>query len=55
MTDKPNQESTAEKKPLIDIKTGNKTVDGSIQNVSRFATWFQAIPAVAHFMRAGSV
>jgi len=54
MTDKTPKQTAAEAeaKPLIDIKTGNKTVDGSIQNVSRFAAWFQAIPAVAHFMRA---
>lgn len=39
-------------KPLIDIKTGNKSVDKSIVRVSRFAAWFQAIPAVAHFIRA---
>lgn len=54
MTDKKPTETAAkaEAKPLIDIKTGNKTVDGSIQHVSRFAAWFQAIPAVAHFMRA---
>lgn len=43
----------AEDKPLINIKTGNKTVDKSITRVSRFASWFQAIPAVAHFIRAG--
>lgn len=39
-------------KPLIDLKTGNKSVDRSIVRVSRFAAWFQAIPAVAHFIRA---
>ena len=43
----------AEDKPLINIKTGNKTVDKSITRVSRLASWFQAIPAVAHFIRAG--
>ncbi|KKW49878.1 membrane protein [Pantoea ananatis] len=37
---------------MIDIKTGNKSVDRSIVRVSRFAAWFQAIPAVAHFIRA---
>ena len=38
MTDKTPKQTAAEAeaKPLIDIKTGNKTVDGSIQNVSRF-------------------
>ena len=53
MTD--NQEKPHEMqpdKPLIDIKTGNKSVDKSIVRVSRFAAWFQAIPAVAHFIRA---
>lgn len=40
-------------KPLINIKTGNHTVDQSITRVSRFISWFQAIPAVAHFLRAG--
>lgn len=53
MTDK--QEHSQDKqpeKPLIDIKTGNQTVDQSIVRVSRFAAWFQAIPAVAHFIRA---
>ena len=43
----------ADDKPLINIKTGNKTVDKSITRVSRFVSWFQAIPAVAHFIRAG--
>ncbi|MEI2267531.1 inner membrane protein YhjD [Erwinia sp. CGal63] len=43
----------AEDKPLINIKTGNKTVDKSITRVSRLVSWFQAIPAVAHFIRAG--
>ena len=45
MTD--NQEKphdTQPDKPLIDIKTGNKSVDKSIVRVSRFAAWFQAIP-----------
>lgn len=46
------EEQKAEK-PLINIKTGNKTVDKSITRVSRLASWFQAIPAVAHFIRAG--
>lgn len=48
------QQQTAEQeqKPLIDIKTGNAAVDRSITRVSRFAAWFQAIPAVAHFIRA---
>ncbi|WNN44447.1 inner membrane protein YhjD [Winslowiella toletana] len=57
MTDKQNQPNhpheVAEEKPLISIKTGNKTVDHSITRVSRFVSWFQAIPAVAHFIRAG--
>ncbi|MDF7663012.1 inner membrane protein YhjD [Erwiniaceae bacterium L1_54_6] len=52
MTDKDNQEQAAGPKPLIDLKTGNQHVDRSIVRVSRFATWFQAIPAVAHFLRA---
>nr|WP_310617107.1 inner membrane protein YhjD [Pantoea cypripedii] len=52
MTDKDNQQQAAGPKPLIDLKTGNQHVDRSIVRVSRFATWFQAIPAVAHFLRA---
>ncbi|QGR08805.1 inner membrane protein YhjD [Pantoea phytobeneficialis] len=52
MTDEKNQEKAAGQKPLIDLKTGNQHVDRSIVHVSRFATWFQAIPAVAHFLRA---
>ncbi|NYS31468.1 inner membrane protein YhjD [Pantoea sp. WMus005] len=53
MTDKQeNPQDLQPHKPLIDIKTGNHTVDESIDRVSRFATWFQAIPAVAHFIRA---
>ncbi|MGD9426358.1 inner membrane protein YhjD [Pantoea sp. NSTU24] len=53
MTDKQeNPQDKQPEKPLIDIKTGNHTVDKSIVRVSRFATWFQAIPAVAHFIRA---
>lgn len=53
MTDEQDNAKDAQSsKPLIDIKTGNKTVDRSIVRVSRFATWFQAIPAVAHFIRA---
>ncbi|MGC0960412.1 inner membrane protein YhjD [Pantoea agglomerans] len=53
MTDKQeNPQDTQPQKPLIDIKTGNETVDHSIVRVSRFAAWFQAIPAVAHFIRA---
>jgi membrane protein len=43
---------TQPSKPLIDLKTGNESVDRSIVRVSRFAAWFQAIPAVAHFIRA---
>nr|CBX78924.1 Inner membrane protein yhjD [Erwinia amylovora ATCC BAA-2158] len=39
--------------PLIAIKTGNHTIDKSITRVSRLVSWFQAIPAVAHFLRAG--
>lgn len=55
MTDKNPQPSTEqeEEKPLINIKTGNAKVDRSITRVSRFVSWFQAIPAVAHFIRAG--
>jgi len=53
MTDKQeNPQDMQPEKPLIDIKTGNHTVDESIVRVSRFATWFQSIPAVAHFIRA---
>ncbi|KAA5936929.1 inner membrane protein YhjD [Pantoea sp. Bo_2] len=53
MTDKQeNPQDMQPEKPLIDIKTGNHTVDESIVRVSRFAAWFQAIPAVAHFIRA---
>ena len=53
MTDKQeNPQDMQPEKPLIDIKTGNHTVDKSIVRVSRFATWFQSIPAVAHFIRA---
>ncbi|MGC0909140.1 inner membrane protein YhjD [Pantoea agglomerans] len=53
MTDKQeNPQDTQPQKPPIDIKTGNETVDHSIVRVSRFAAWFQAIPAVAHFIRA---
>jgi len=53
MTDEQDNAKDAKSpKPLIDIKTGNKSVDRSIVRVSRFATWFQAIPAVAHFIRA---
>lgn len=53
MTDKQeNPQDLQPQKPLIDIKTGNHTVDESIVRVSRFATWFQSIPAVAHFIRA---
>ncbi|RNA74863.1 inner membrane protein YhjD [[Curtobacterium] plantarum] len=53
MTDKQeNPQDTQPQKPLIDIKTGNETVDHSIVRVSRFAALFQAIPAVAHFIRA---
>ncbi len=50
MTDE--QDNVKDAKPLIDIKTGNKSVDRSIVRISRFAAWFQAIPAVAHFIRA---
>ncbi|MCU5773813.1 inner membrane protein YhjD [Erwiniaceae bacterium BAC15a-03b] len=57
MTDKQNPQQqvneVAEEKPLISIKTGNKTVDHSITRLSRLVSWFQAIPAVAHFIRAG--
>lgn len=47
------QRPDAAKKPLINIKTGNRTVDKSITRVSRLVSWFQAIPTVAHFLRAG--
>ncbi|MDR7343864.1 membrane protein [Pantoea alhagi] len=55
MTDKNPQPPAEqeEEKPLINIKTGNAKVDRSITRVSRFVSWFQAIPAVAHFIRAG--
>lgn len=53
MTDKQQQQAAEqEQKPLINIKTGNVAVDRSITRVSRFVAWFQAIPAVAHFIRA---
>ncbi|MFG1175449.1 inner membrane protein YhjD [Erwiniaceae bacterium CAU 1747] len=48
----PEATKSAEK-PLINIKTGNHTVDKSITRVSRLVSWFRAIPAVAHFIRAG--
>ncbi|QKJ85141.1 Inner membrane protein YhjD [Paramixta manurensis] len=57
MTDKQQHDSTNNpsqaEKPLIALKTGNPTVDRSITRVSRLVSWFQAIPAVAHFIRAG--
>ena len=53
MKDNQPAKQKAEDKPLINIKTGNKTVDQSITRVSRLVSWFQAIPAVAHFIRAG--
>jgi len=40
-------------KPLISLKTGNHTVDKSLSRVSKLVEWFRAIPAVAHFIRAG--
>ncbi|WP_455820498.1 inner membrane protein YhjD [Pseudomonas cerasi] len=40
-------------KPLINLKTGNHTVDKSLTRVSRLVEWFRAIPTVAHFIRAG--
>ncbi|CAK9886979.1 MAG: Inner membrane protein YhjD [Candidatus Erwinia impunctatus] len=51
MTDKQHQQ---EKKSFIPdgLKTGNATVDKSLTRVSRFVTWFRAIPTVAHFIRA---
>lgn len=55
----PNEEKpltnngSREEKPLISIKTGNRAVDSLISHLSRFVSWFQAIPAVAHFIRAG--
>ncbi|RWR02296.1 membrane protein [[Pantoea] beijingensis] len=45
--------NTEEASPLINIKTGNKTVDASITRISRCVSWFQSIPSVAHFIRAG--
>ncbi|PIJ49893.1 inner membrane protein YhjD [Erwinia sp. OLTSP20] len=58
MTDKHNPPRPQEKnqddtQPLLNVKTGNETVDKSITRISRFVSWFQAIPAVAHFIRAG--
>lgn len=50
---KPADTAKEDDKPLINIKTGNKTVDKSISRVSRLVSWFQAIPTVAHFIRAG--
>ncbi|WP_437613751.1 inner membrane protein YhjD [Erwinia sp. V71] len=51
MTDK--QPQTTEKSSALPLKTGVKAVDHSISRVSCFASWVQAIPAVAHFIRAG--
>jgi len=48
----PQAEKTAEE-PLISLKTGNHRVDHSITQLSRLVSWFRAIPAVAHFIRAG--
>lgn len=56
MTDNPQRDprtNQAAEKPPIAIKTGNHTVDKSITRISRLIVWFQAIPAVAHFIRAG--
>ncbi|KAB8310499.1 inner membrane protein YhjD [Erwinia endophytica] len=54
MTEKqPTEVQHNPEKPLLNIKTGNQTVDKSITRVSRRIAWFQAIPAVAHFIRAG--
>ncbi|MFS2221601.1 inner membrane protein YhjD [Pantoea sp. B65] len=57
MTDKHNPQQqpneVATSKPPIAIKTGNKTVDHSITRLSQLIGWFQTIPAVAHFIRAG--
>lgn len=44
--------STDKQKPLINIKTGIHNVDKSITRISRLVSWFQAIPSVAHFIRA---
>ncbi|MEM6162453.1 inner membrane protein YhjD [Erwinia sp. P6884] len=49
----PAESQRGEEKPLINFRTGNATVDKSISRVSRFISWFQSIPAVAHFLRAG--
>lgn len=54
MTEKqPTEVQHNPEKPLLNIKTGNQTVDKSITRVSRLIAGFQAIPAVAHFIRAG--
>ncbi|SFN59724.1 membrane protein [Izhakiella capsodis] len=52
-TPRPQEKNNGDAQPLINIKTGNKTVDQSISRVSRFVSWFQAIPAVAHLIRTG--
>ncbi|OON38455.1 inner membrane protein YhjD [Izhakiella australiensis] len=50
---RPQEKNSGDAQPLINVKTGNKTVDKSITRFSCFVSWFQAIPAVAHFIRAG--
>lgn len=42
-----------DEKPLIDIRTGNQIIDKSIGRFSKLIARFQAIHAVAHFIRAG--
>lgn len=51
----PTTPNTSHKRPDTGtlIKTGNKTVDHSITRAARLINWFRAIPAVAHFIRAG--
>ncbi|MEW5291378.1 inner membrane protein YhjD [Erwinia papayae] len=50
---KPTDVQHQQDKPLLNIKTGNQTVDKSIDRVSTLATRFKANHAVAHFIRAG--
>ncbi|EXU76385.1 inner membrane protein YhjD [Erwinia mallotivora] len=50
---KPTDVQHQQDKSLLNIKTGNQTVDKSIDRVSTLATRFKANHAVAHFIRAG--
>ncbi|MFC0139987.1 inner membrane protein YhjD [Erwinia mallotivora] len=50
---KPTDVQHQQDKPLLHVKTGNQTVDKSIDRVSTLATRFKANHAVAHFIRAG--